>query len=352
MTYFIFPAAALPPAALTGSQVPIAIDGSYAWDYTTDLYNGTSGALLEWDPALDFADMNASEYSEGVGDFTFTHTFAGDLSAWYIDEGNAEQILQSYWFYFPVGYETSTDDTANITIFVHWGVVGTGFLSYVWFMNFSCYLAYDWTNLTHLDSTANLVQNDPVNYVDGGVSIETTISSDYFVATQEWIGAITIATITATTGTFDFWPEYGSGTGGRNLLQDRADVQPEFQAFVDLFDGVFGIDEEEEEEEDPDADDDDADDDGSSSSSSSNEDPADTDSDTDPVISWWDAHKSTAIPIFILIIVAIIISQIQWNGSKKGKYSKWNPPAVRPRKKTSGKRSRKAPKRSRSKKSR
>lgn len=158
-------------AAVTGSQTAIDVDGSYSWDYTMDLYNGTTGALIT---ATDFkyADMNATSWSEGVGDYTFTHTFAGNVSAWYNNENNADQIIQSYWFYFPDGYE---DDSDNITIFVHWGVVGVGFLSYVWFMNFSCYLAYDWTNLTHPDSTNNLIQNDPVNFADAGFSFETTI---------------------------------------------------------------------------------------------------------------------------------------------------------------------------------
>ena len=124
----VAPVKALPPASLSGSQVAIATDGSYSWDYTTDLYNGTSGALLEWNPAHDFADMNATEWLESDEDHQFTHTFAGNLSDWYAEEGNADQTIQSYWFYFPAGYE---EDTANITIILHWGVAGTGFNTYV-----------------------------------------------------------------------------------------------------------------------------------------------------------------------------------------------------------------------------
>jgi hypothetical protein len=314
-------------AAVTGAQSAISLSGGYSWDYTMDLYNGTTGDLITSED-YKWADMNATDWSEGVGDYTFTHTFAGDVSAWYTNENNADQILQSYWFYFPEDYE---DDTNNITIFVHWGVVGTGFLSYVWFMNFTCYMAYDWTNLTHPDCTSNLVQNNPVDFADEGFSIETTIINTAFVATGNWSGAMTIASITGTSGTFDFWPEYTTEEGtGRNLLADRAVNQPEFQAFVDLFDEVFGVG----------GDDDDPDDDGgdggstSGSPSSSTVDENSTTVPNNSFPAWWDANKTIAIPILLIIIVVVLVGQSMSQRPRPKGPAKWAPsPTPRPKKK-------------------
>lgn len=293
------PAAALPPNPNTQSAIDLS--GDYSWDYTRDQYNGTTGAAITTGE-YDYADMNASSFSEGVGDYTFIHTFAGDIEAWYLDEEHVDEIIQSYWFYFPTGYE---DDTDNITIIVHLGVAGTAFLSYVWFMNFSCYMDYHWTNLTHPDSTDNLVENDPVNYIDDGYSISTTIPDTAFDADQEWIGAITIATVgDLTSGVIDFWPEYnGTGDTGRNLLADRAAAQPGFQVIVDLFDEVFGMGEDPEIEPDDDVDDDNADDDSGGDSAGGS---TTTTTSEQSIIASIQTFFADPLKMFLLIILIVI----------------------------------------------